>query len=869
MDCITTSDFYSLDRANTLYLCASDRIFRTLELSFSKLEISMNDSKAFHSTEYVQYIESFLNNQAYNLISSTFTLSPLQELVACKRAIDDVSHFHPEDLSTIGLAKRFRSAIKTLKTFNIDVDELQFRSGLESGRFLEWYQSLNSSVELNDSKLIEVTHDEVIEGIRKKIIDVPKVIVMVGFIHQDPKLLRLINALEYRGCIVYQHAFPFTDSVGQAYVKAPNEFEEAKLAAAWLKKQLRDKPMGRFAMVVPEVDQYRDVVESALNEAFELEVAKGNQPFVFAGGKKLLEYPMVADALNILTLLNGGSPDEWSRFILSQYTGSASEERTVRASIDRQMRFMNKRVIRLSDMEYLLSSQFGDTKLCQYVSQLRVINESLPDSIGCSRWAMAIQKILSAAGWIDGLALSSYEHQTQAAFLDQMSVFSSLDDQVGKVRLGAAIGWLREIVNGKRFEPESSRYTPILILSHWDSLCVQFDAAWVMGLDASHFPRVVEPTSFIPLHLQQAAGVVEASYEVATRQNKRQAGYLSKVGLKTVCSYAQAYRDMEQSHSPYFAELAGAENIVRELSLVNSEIALIEQDDDLCELDDSEKRRVKGITTVLKDVAQDNWLAQIKHRFSVKDIPSRELGITPATMGTVFSAVQENFWIDVKDQETLKSLSPKVMDGKINNAITSAFDQCQTKLRYLEPYEKRHLALKLMDQTRAWLEVELARTMSFRVVGHEIEAEYECEGQTFKLFIDRIDEVQTEHGPKYLVLDYKTGADIAFSGMLSSEIKTPQLLVYLNSKIKDFDHPISGLAFAHANSDKMAYVGVSECDLGLGSHRSSVKSEQVFGELVVSSRLGLQDLYQRYLNADITKLGSLGRYDEKYKQAFL
>lgn len=846
------SDIHTVLDSGATIVCASDRLWRMFSakhtLAYPKLE-------SF-------YLPRFLDSLIESDLTQQLPMTAMQTLVECKRAIDTSIKTPEDELSTIGLAKKFKSAISTMIDYDIVMDELQFNVGHETSRFIEWNHQLTDSLKRSGDLLPSTAYMNLLSQIENDQVDLPNSVCLIGFIETPPFLQRFVQALEDRGTEVTGIEFPFEADSDTAFVKTSNEFDESRLAAKWLRNQIQKAPKGNFALVVPEVDKYRDIVNSAFMEVFEKGYHGQAKPWVFAGGMSLIEYPLVYDAVSILKVTQHADIETWSKVILSPYINGINEERNLRSKIDLEIRKIPKRRLYLHEVIEITQRLYPDSIIHQNLSALREVNESLPDIMSSTNWTTSFERLLNASGWLVNRSLNSEEHQTQASFWDCLCELASLDHQMSSIRIGAAQGWLEEILRSKRFQPEVSASTPITVLSHWDSLCVKFDAAWVLSLTSEALPQSHQPTPFIPLHLQRNAEVVETDYELLNTRHEKQALYLSQLGRKTVLSYPAKFKDIEQTFSPY---ITGFETAIELNSIVEGSEhtpQLIELSDTLPSITPQEESELKGIVSIIKDYSHDPLTAQLKHRFKVEAFPRVQIGLTPAIAGTITQSVLEIFWNDVKDKVTLDGYSDAVLANKVSDCVEQAFNSNQNLVKYIGKKEAQLEMIRIRDLVLNWIEQEKERDHDFVVVGNEVSAEVKLGNKVFNVSIDRMDRVETDTGPQLLTMDHKTGRDLNASGMLPDSLKEPQLPLYTLATINGKPLATDGIALCHVRDGAMKSSVIAGFETGLPKYRTSTESADTWSECLSHWRPRIELAYDAFIQADITRMGEPNSYDD-------
>lgn len=97
-------------------------------------------------------------------------------------------------------------------------------------------------------------------------------------------------------------------------------------------------------------------------------------------------------------------------------------------------------------------------------------------------------------GWPGSKELDSTNFQTLKAWDEALTLFRTLDTQLGRVEYPRAYMWLREIIDTRQFQPRISHVAPVSILGYEDAIGLHFDAVWVLGASSTVLPARVEPS---------------------------------------------------------------------------------------------------------------------------------------------------------------------------------------------------------------------------------------------------------------------------------------------------------------------------------------------------------------------------------------
>jgi RecB family exonuclease len=150
-------------------------------------------------------------------------------------------------------------------------------------------------------------------------------------------------------------------------------------------------------------------------------------------------------------------------------------------------------------------------KLTHRLTELsKFSRENLHGSKRASEWGKAIATLLDEAGFPGERTLDSAEYQTLEKLHEAIAGFAALDRVAPRMRFAEACARFARLCADTLFQPEAPQ-VPIQVLGVLESAGLEFDHLWVMGLTDEAWPIPARPNPFIPVALQRASGVPEAS----------------------------------------------------------------------------------------------------------------------------------------------------------------------------------------------------------------------------------------------------------------------------------------------------------------------------------------------------------------------
>jgi probable DNA repair protein len=344
---------------------------------------------------------------------------------------------------------------------------------------------------------------------------------------------------------------------------------------------------------------------------------------------------------------------------------------------------------------------------------------------------------------------------------------------------------------------------------------MQFDALWVAGLQADRMPAPLNPDPLIPLDLQRAAGIPEATpaglLELAQLQLKRWA----RSARTIVFSWPERDGDAELSISPLIAAYPTGAAIAKATSTLRE--TLFEGRPALESLDDEHAPALTGATAsggaaILELQSRCPFRAQAQLRLKAQPLTRVGIGVEPADRGGILHQVLQDIWGALGTQTELLALSDTELERRVReSAALRAVATLQPDTRVRE----RLVALEIESTVRqvlTLLAIEKQRP-PFRVRFAEAAERYTIGGLNVTLRPDRIDEL-LEGGE--LLIDYKLGDGNRPNQWLErtpGRPRSPQLPLYGLAH----GEQLRALAFVVLAAGKVEYRGWSDgANVGAG-----------------------------------------------------
>lgn len=745
---------------------------------------------------------------------------------------------HPESL-----ASQLRDTRKLVREWQIDLDDPAWLGDDNENQsaFKQWNRAFEETCNTGNWTPPEDRAARLNPAIANGQLPVAGPIDLLGFDELNPQQAELLNGMRARGVQLCQ--LSISPRKGDARLwKSTDSKNELQIMARWVRKQFESNPQESIAIVVPDLPTRRQEVERNLQEILVPDDATAElpRPWNISMGTPLARVPMIEAAFDLLNLLDDRFEiTDVGRVLSSPWLSGSVVERNSRALLEKCLRDKHPRQLKLSDVRYRCAEikdknrygmplpeeqhapqSWNSPQLSTILQQLQKFTRSHHGSMPASRWAESFDHLLSAVGWpfakqpledsgasppIDDAHSGTYQSrdwQALQAWRDALGELASLDATDTMPGRSAAIGQLKQICREKIFQPQSPAAT-IQVLGLYEVNGLRFDHLWVVGLYNDSWPTSARPNPFIPGNLQRQAGMPNSSpqreLEVARVITRR----LLRTADNIVFSYPGKVEGEDVSASPLLHAPVPVEE--RELEFWQGKTWL----DVVADAAPPEigpllmpgamiYGTARGGSSILKNQALCPFRAFASNRLGAEGLEIPADGISPSLHGGLLHKVLELFWTETKTQASLLSLSEEACCARVRKHVdTVVADEYGLKQR---PAFCQVEADRIFRLVMDYLQLDIERD-PFEVIGFEQEFLPVIEGQSIRLIVDRIDEM--ESGEK-IIIDYKTGR-VDPKKWFSERPEDPQMPLYA---ITASDTP-AALAFAVIRDEKCEYKGVA------------------------------------------------------------
>ncbi len=738
-------------------------------------------------------------------------LSPAEEWFIWQRCTAEVTR-DLELLSRAALADALRQSSALAAQFRIDLTEEGEWLGAES----QVLAGVQRSVDTYCRSLGAATRQTLVDELPARgLYDAP--LVVAGFLGNRPRFRCADGMMPEEG--------PHASVRSPRVVVARDGSEEIELIAEWCHAQITRQPDARLLVILPGPAGPRERLAALIRQTMDARswmddaIPAGSATLaVIEGGAPLSRYPLVAQALVTLALLNGSSCEfeQFSEWLRAAHWLPLSTEARARADI--WLRSRGQLQLDLARLkETMRSAPSGPMPpgVQELTQRLESGATALAGGYGSPReWSERCRAALDTVGW-PGETLNSDAQQTVVRFHELLDEFGQLALSVRALPRDEAIQWLTELTDRTQFRPADEDAVVTLSGAMVDPV-VQYDGIWVAGLYGEAFPLPVQPDPFIPLSVQLSHNIPQAS--AAGRLAEARAllnSWHTAAAEELVLSAPARMADLELPPSalltPWLEPLAATSGGLEPIAAARTSLWLplqLHRDLALELLDDpgltwpAEQPLPSG-TRALELQNTCPFRAYAELRLGSTDMEAPEPGIAPDTRGRLLHAALERLWCQLRDQQTLASLSESALHAHVVASVQEAAATVWKPSAMAEAHpavieRECRRAVKLIHKLCL---VERERT-PFRVEQTEFETTLRLESAHLQVRMDRVDVL--EDGGR-AVLDYKSGG-YRSPDWYSERPSHPQLLAYLAATGAD----TVALATVSVTAREVRFSGVAD-----------------------------------------------------------
>ncbi|RDX36305.1 hypothetical protein DZA50_04345 [Kangiella sp. HD9-110m-PIT-SAG07] len=825
-------DFRSIDAEKSLVITASRRQSRFLRDEYAAQQLADGKDvwpslKVMPWSAFINYCWELTQDAGLSLpvrLSTTQSQHLWQQMVAKSDIVEPLlNRKQTQHLSFDAWRVCQQWQIKSLDVMTGDQDQEAFQQW-----FSEFQQDLKARgwIDMHQQANYLANHHEAF------IEQLPSNIITYGFQQPTPQQTTLIELLKgSKNVINWVFQEKATKDHVQLYSLAePNQ--ELLAAVRWAKDKLSSNLEQRIAIVVPELEQKQSYIERLIYREFYVgSLIQGkelSQPLHdFSIAQSLFAQPLVAVAMDWLTLTcQSLSKKQLQHLLLSPYLYREQELHWQATQFELVIRKSTKAYYSIGDLLKLSRHHNVTLPWLDFIDtwqQADARSEHAKSHKGhgvknhFKAHIKTVLDLLAQLHWTGYHSLNSREYQIQQTFIEAIKSAQGLQKILpDSLNYARALNLLKEHLEQQTFHQQQPK-APLQVMGMLEAIGVTFDAVWLVGATDQVLPQKATPNPFISKALHQ-------KHELPGSSHHREVEYARSLihslfeNPELVISFAEYDGEQEQMLSPLLKLLLPESHISKrpldsDLPQVLTQwpsLEGLEYYNDDQGLAVEEHFGVKGGTGLLRMQAASPFDAYLKYRLELESFEEDGLGVSFMERGNLFHKAMQLIWSRLETQKALLALSKDQLSDLINKTTQFVLSEAS-----------RHIYLL---QNQAFLDIEVQRLQAlihesltldksrepFTVIGTEVPREVELAGLTFRIVIDRIDQLSDG---RLLIIDYKTGQPKLVS-LFQDPVAEPQLLLYAISEqarsAKQEKQDVAGVLFMQAHLKACKYIGITD-----------------------------------------------------------
>ena len=593
--------------------------------------------------------------------------------------------------------------------------------------------------------------------------------------------------------------------------------DELRRAARWCRDELQRDPTARLLVVIPQLAQRRAAAVLAFDHELcggALLEAGGEPTYAIEGGRSLAEYPQVSVALALLRLCGAALEfRELAALLRSSYIGCGTHAQ--RAAFELTLRERNVHAAdypRLCELARRQRSVGGEALAVALDAAAPAL--SVPRGLRASAagWARRFAELLEAGGWPGPAPLGSDEQQQRdrlRALLGEFALLGASGTQLGH---GAAVDLLGAMAQRTSCEAVSGD-VPVTLTDDTGDPLVSYQGIWVAGLGAEQWPAPPRPDPFVPIAVQRAAGIPEASPQgqFALAQQAMSAWRRSARAL--VLSWPESDGDVVLQPSSLVAKPRGRgqpptapEPLADPLLTAIRGAAGREPRPGDRALAWRAQQALPGGTRALQLQSLCPFRAAAELRLRAVPVSEPVPGLDRFERGQLLHSALHRVWSELRDSRRLRALAAdgRQLAALVQGALERALrERLAARAQPLALPLAQNELLRLTRLVGALLQQETQRAGIAEFAVAQLEEPLECElaGTPLRVRMDRLDRLDDG---RVVVIDYKSGVAESFQP-LADRPRQPQLLAYALLAAGE----VAGVAAVHLNADAIRWRGAA------------------------------------------------------------
>ncbi len=607
--------------------------------------------------------------------------------------------------------------------------------------------------------------------------------------------------------------------------------EELQRALTWACEEYRKNPQQKIAVILPELERHRQLIESTLTLQF-YDVPK---PWVITVPPRLTYYGIIQTALALLTqyLSENISIENFASLLRSPYWGNMPEEKFARSALVYKLRELQVEqcdfdiLIKIAEPWQSLQDKF-------HLLHSKVSKKPKPLKKWIENWA----RLLNSLNFPNTSTLNAAEIKQAERWNSLLEELSQTFTWKENFSATEALRILKKTCQKTYWDNEVNKNKPLQILGIVEATDKQFDQAWLVEATQGNIPFKVYANPLIDKKIQREYCLWGIDIALQDRWAQEAFTQLKKACENLIVSYAQEENGQIQTPAIFFGEESQAlKSFPQQLK------RRFQEDPSQKNISTWSHAYLPGATAAIKSQRLCSMQAFARFRLDLEPLPNPVLGLTPIERGLIVHLALQLIWQQLQTQENLLALSSEQLTQLIEKVLPLALKLVPWSRRKLLPKALLELEAKtLKNNLLEWLALEAGRP-SFKIIALEKESQVLFKNMKWRLRIDRID--QLEDG-KLLLIDYKTGT-ISTKQWQPEIFTEPQLPLYAVTSPTPFD----GVAFAEIISKNLKMHGIARENISLGK-MGFLKSVTDWPALLAEWKQALETLVENFTHSQAT-----------------
>lgn len=689
-------------------------------------------------------------------------LQEMQEMLIWQRIVQQDAEAWLRPQAAASLAQQ---AWRLWLGWQLDVDALETQITPETACFVRWQQAFRQECATHGWITAAELPDLFTQ--HAAALTLPARITFAGFDQFSPQQQTLLDQLQAQGIVL--ETLP--DTTCQAQVQAIRldcPRDEIRAAAIWAKQYIQQDPTLRIAVITPQLQAQRAALLQGFGEilspATMLPGGVGGLPFNLALGCPLADCPLVAQLLLVLQLTRPQPLPlaEISVVLRSPFIGEP-DEWLARAALDRRLYQDDQPQLNLMQLirrARTLATQDDACHVSDLTARLARLQQQVarqPRLATPTARAEQLSQLIQILGW-PGHGLNSTEYQQAARLRRLLSELASLELVQAQMTWSETLNIWHQLCSRTIFQAESTAHQ-LHILGPLEASGLQFDAVWLLGMDALNWPPAARPHPLLPTSLQCERAMPHASGVQELAFAQRLTDYWCQMAPTVMVSYAAQIADQPRDISPLFAAASPATLESMGLTLISELHQAASQTTELTALPWPEAvppgQTPRGGTHLLNAQAACPFQAVARFRLGAQAWPSVSFTPDARLRGQLLHQLLYEVWVELQDSDRLQSMS----DAGLQALLTRCAEQVLKTAAVQRPdlFHPAFVALeteRLVKLIHTWLELEKQRTTPFQVRHLEERRPLTLHGLDLQVQADRVDELADG---EQVVIDYKSG----------------------------------------------------------------------------------------------------------------